>query len=52
MRYLTLLEILDLHDRVIQQSGGRLGIRDLGLLESATKHRRRSGIEVTQSSRI
>jgi death on curing protein len=35
MRYLTLLEILDLHDRVIQQSGGRLGIRDLGLLESA-----------------
>lgn len=35
MRYLTLVEILELHRRIIQQSGGTLGIRDLGLLESA-----------------
>jgi death on curing protein len=35
MRYLTLIEVLDLHRRIIEQSGGALGIRDLGLLESA-----------------
>lgn len=35
MRYLTLVEVLDLHRRVIEQSAGALGIRDLGLLESA-----------------
>lgn len=35
MRYLTLLEVLNLHQRIIQQSGGTLGIRDLNLLESA-----------------
>lgn len=35
MRYLTLVEVLDLHRRIIQQSGRALGIRDLGLLESA-----------------
>jgi death-on-curing protein len=35
MRFLTLIEVLDLHRRVIQQSGGALGIRDIGLLESA-----------------
>lgn len=35
MRFLTLVEVLELHRRVIEQSGGAVGIRDLGLLESA-----------------
>ena len=35
MRYLTLIEVLELHRRIIKQFGGALGIRDIGLLESA-----------------
>jgi death-on-curing protein len=35
MRYLTLIEVLELHRRIIDQSGGTSGIRDIGLLESA-----------------
>ena len=35
MRYLTLGEVLDLHGRVIEQSGGAHGVRNLGGLESA-----------------
>ena len=35
MRYLTLKEVLELHRRVIEQSGGFAGIRDIGMLESA-----------------
>jgi death-on-curing protein len=35
MRYLTLSEVLEIYRRVIQQSGGTMGIRDLGALESA-----------------
>jgi death-on-curing protein len=35
MHFLTLIEVLELHRRVIEQSGGAFGIRDLGLLESA-----------------
>lgn len=35
MRYLTLAELLELHRRVIEQSGGAEGVRDLGLAESA-----------------
>jgi death on curing protein len=35
MRFLTLIEVLELHRRVIQQSGGAFGICDVGLLESA-----------------
>ena len=35
MRYLTLIEVLELHRKIIEQSGGAFGIRDLGLLESA-----------------
>ena len=35
MRYLTLAELLELHRRIIEQSGGADGIRDLGLAESA-----------------
>lgn len=35
MRYLTLAEVLDLQSRVIEQSGGAFGVRDLGGVESA-----------------
>ncbi len=35
MRYLTVHEVLDLHRRVIAQSGGTFGIHDLGALQSA-----------------
>ena len=35
MRYLTLNEILELYRRVMEQSGGSAGIRDLAALESA-----------------
>lgn len=35
MRYLTLAEVLDLHRRIVEQSGGPAGVRDFGLLESA-----------------
>ena len=34
-RYLTLGEVVALQQRVVAQSGGATGIRDLGLLESA-----------------
>lgn len=35
MRYLSLNEVLELHQRVIELSGGSLGLRDAGALESA-----------------
>ena len=35
MRYLTLAEVLTLHERVAEQSGGAVGVRDLGAIESA-----------------
>lgn len=35
MRYLTLSEVLELHRRIVQHSGGSLGIRDLNAVESA-----------------
>ena len=35
MRYLTVSEVLEVYSRVMQQSGGLVGIRDLGALESA-----------------
>lgn len=35
MRYLTLSEVLELHRRLIEQSGGADGIRDLAGVESA-----------------
>lgn len=35
MIYLELSDVLDLHDRVIAQSGGASGVRDPGLLDSA-----------------
>lgn len=33
--YLTLIEVLELHRKILEQSGGTAGIRDIGLLESA-----------------
>ena len=35
MRYVTLAEVVDLHRRLFQATGGAPGIRDLGALESA-----------------
>jgi death-on-curing protein len=35
MRWLTLAEVLELHARLIAQTGGSPGVRDLGLLESS-----------------
>ena len=35
MRHLTLGEILTLHERMLQRTGGASGVRDLGALESA-----------------
>lgn len=35
IRYLTLIEVLSLHRQIIEQSGGALGVRDLGALQSA-----------------
>jgi len=35
MRFLSLPEVLDLHERILATSGGGVGIRDFGALESA-----------------
>ena len=35
MRYLLIAEVLDLHERLLADSGGAAGVRDLGALESA-----------------
>jgi len=35
MRYLSLGEVLELHRRIIHQSGGAVGVRNLAALESA-----------------
>ena len=35
MRYLTLKEVLQMHARLLAQSGGSDGIRDIGALESS-----------------
>lgn len=42
MSYLGLSQILRLHRRIINQSGGAAGILDLGLLESAIRQPRMS----------
>ena len=41
-QYLTVKEVLDLHDRTITKHGGSLGVRDMGLIESAL-YRAQSG---------
>jgi death on curing protein len=35
MRYLALAEVVDLHRRLLEATGGAAGVRDLGALESA-----------------
>jgi death-on-curing protein len=35
IRYLTLAEVIGLHDRIVTETGGGTGLRDLGALESA-----------------
>ena len=40
MRYLSLLEVLELHEAVIEISGSARGIRDMGALESAVSQSR------------
>lgn len=35
MRYLTVEEVLYLHYRLVKKTGGKQGIRDIGLLQSA-----------------
>jgi death-on-curing protein len=35
MRYLTVGEVLEIYSQMIKESGGGVGIRDLGALESA-----------------
>jgi death-on-curing protein len=35
MRYLTLGEVIELHERLLTESGGAPGVREAGLLESA-----------------
>ena len=42
MRYLALTEVLDLHRRTIEQTGGATGLRDLGMLESAVAQPRQT----------
>lgn len=42
MRYLTLGEVLALHQRILQQTGGGAGLRDLGALEAAIGQPRQS----------
>jgi death-on-curing protein len=36
LKYLAVAEVLVLHARLIQRTGGRAGLRDMGLLEAAT----------------
>ena len=40
MRYLTLGEVVELHQRLLQTTGGAPGIRDSGALESAVAQRK------------
>jgi death-on-curing protein len=42
MRYVSLAEVVDLHRRLIDQTGGASGLRDLGRLESSIAQPRMS----------
>lgn len=37
MRYLSAVEILAIHDRVVEETGGSLGVREEGLLSSLSE---------------
>ena len=45
MRYLTLLEVIFLHDRLLAVSGGAAGVRDLRALEAAIAQPKVTGDE-------
>jgi death-on-curing protein len=51
VRYLTLTEVLTLHDRLIEQTGGASGIRDLGALEAAVAQPKQTfdGVDLYES---
>ena len=42
MRYLSISEVFELHDRIISLSGGSRGLRDLNALESAVNQPRQT----------
>jgi death-on-curing protein len=42
MRYLSISEVLEIHDRIISSTGGSRGIRDLSALESAVNQLRQT----------
>ena len=42
MRYLSLNEVLDIYNKIMRQSGGTIGIRDVGAFESAIAQPRMS----------
>ncbi len=42
VRYLSLVEVLELHRRVVERTGGATGLRDLGSLQSALAQPRAS----------
>ena len=42
MRYLSISEVFELHDRIISSSGGSRGIRDLNAIESAVNQPRQT----------
>lgn len=42
MRYLSISEVFELHDRIISSSGGSRGIRDISALESAVNQPRQT----------
>jgi death-on-curing protein len=42
MRYLSISEVLEIHDRIISSTGGSRGIRDLSALESAVNQPRQT----------
>lgn len=42
MRYLSLNEVLDIYAKIMNQSGGAIGIRDIGAFESAIAQPRMS----------
>ncbi len=48
MRYLTLPEVLQLHQDIVEQTGGTHGVRDLGALESSLAQLRQTfgGLEL------
>ena len=37
MKFPTLFEVLSIHQQVVAETGGQVGLRDQGLLESALK---------------